>query len=228
MSAWREIPSVVTARQLRASDPKKSVWVSANAGSGKTHVLVQRVLRHLLAGVPPAKILCLTFTKAAAANMADKVFDTFARWTEIDDATLAAAINSIGAGPADAAKLLFARRLFARTVETPGGLKIHTIHAFCERLLHLFPFEANVPGRFEVLDDLGQADLLQLAKQDALKAAQSDQATLGHALQKIVAETSQDGFDELIGEAMRLAPCFEILRRKMPPRDCAASWALRK
>jgi ATP-dependent helicase/nuclease subunit A len=218
VSTLREIPSVVTARQLRASDPKKSVWVSANAGSGKTHVLVQRVLRHLLAGVPPAKILCLTFTKAAAANMADKVFATLARWTEIDDAALAAAIDSIGAGPADAAKLLFARRLFARTVETPGGLKIHTIHAFCERLLHLFPFEANVPGRFEVLDDLGQADLLTLAKQDALKAAQSDEGALGHALKKIVAETSQEGFDELIGEAMHHRALF----RNFAPEDATA------
>ena len=97
-------------------------------------------------------------------------------------------------------------------------MKIHTIHAFCERLLHLFPFEANVPGRFEVLDDLGQADLLQLAKQEALKAAQSDQAALGHALQKIVAETSQDGFDELIGEAMRHRALF----RNFAPEDAAA------
>ena len=217
MSAWREIPAVVTARQLRASDPKKSVWVSANAGSGKTHVLVQRVLRHLLAGVPPAKILCLTFTKAAAANMAHKVFETLARWTEIDDTGLTTAIDLIDAGPADAAKLLFARRLFARTVETPGGLKIHTIHAFCERLLHLFPFEANVPGRFEVVDDLGQADLLQLAKQEALKAAQSDHAALGHALQKIVAETTQEEFDELIGEAMRHRALF----RNFAPEDAA-------
>ncbi len=141
-----------------------------------------------------------------------------ARWTEIDDAALTDAIESIGAGPADAAKLLFARRLFARTVETPGGLKIHTIHAFCERLLHLFPFEANVPGRFEVLDDLGQSDLLQLAKQEALKAAQSDQAALGHALQKIVAETSQDGFDELIAEAMRHRALF----RNFAPEEAAA------
>src|SRR5579863_2014474 len=127
MSGWQNIPAAVTTRQLQASNPEKSVWVSANAGSGKTHVLVQRVLRHLLAGVPPAKILCLTFTKAAAANMATKVFAKLAQWTEIDDKALAKEIDAIGAGPAQPASLIAARRLFARTVETPGGLKIHTI-----------------------------------------------------------------------------------------------------
>ncbi len=109
-------------------------------------MLAQRVLRLLLDGVPPAKILCLTFTKAAAANMAERVFKALSHWTALNDAALAKALAEIGAPKIDARTLVFARRLFARTVETPGGLKIHTIHGFCERLLHLFPFEANVPG----------------------------------------------------------------------------------
>src|SRR5579872_6706979 len=208
MSGWQNIPAAVTTRQLQASNPEKSVWVSANAGSGKTHVLVQRVLRHLLDGVPPAKILCLTFTKAAAANMAAKVFATLAQWTEMDDGALAASIASIGGGEADRRRLTFARRLFARTVETPGGLKIHTIHAFCERLLHLFPFEANVPGRFEVLDDLDRADLLLSAKRKALASAQADTGTLGAALRRVVVETSQADFDQLVAEAMRQRAFF--------------------
>ena len=127
--------------------------MSANAGSGKTHVLAQRVMRLLLAGVPPARILCLTFTKAAAANMSIRVFKDLAAWTASTMRRLAAAIAGTGAPAPSATDLAFARRLFARTVETPGGLKIQTIHAFCERLLHLFPFEANVPARFEVLDE---------------------------------------------------------------------------
>ena len=213
MSAARDIPAAVRARQLRASDPEKSVWVSANAGSGKTHVLAQRVLRHLLAGVPPAKILCLTFTKAAAANMAARVFATLSNWTSIDDTALAASIEAMGAGPANPALLIFARRLFARTVETPGGLKIHTIHAFCERLLHLFPFEANVPGRFEVLEDLGQAELLTAAKRATLAAAETNRGELGRALHCLVTETSQRDFDELIKEAMRHRALF---RANMP------------
>jgi ATP-dependent helicase/nuclease subunit A len=208
MSTLREIPAAVQARQLKASDPDTSVWVSANAGSGKTHVLAQRVLRQLLAGVPPAKILCLTFTKAAAANMAAKVFATLSKWTEMDDAALAASMTSIGAGPVDSGRLVFARRLFARTVETPGGLKIHTIHAFCERLLHLFPFEANVPGRFNVLEDVGQTELLSLAKRTALSAAEKDDGPLGAALLRLVGQTSQETFDELLHEAMRHRAVF--------------------
>lgn len=219
MSAARDIPAAVRARQLRASNPEKSVWVSANAGSGKTHVLAQRVLRHLLAGVPPAKILCLTFTKAAAANMAARVFATLSNWTSIDDAALVAAIEAMGAGPATPTLLVFARRLFARTVETPGGLKIHTIHAFCERLLHLFPFEANVPGRFEVLDDLRQAELLTAAKRAALVAAETDRGELGRAFQRLIAETSQMEFDSLVAEAMSHRALF---RESMPQRAAAA------
>src|SRR6516162_4308408 len=81
----RPIPDEVRARQVRASDPTASAFVSANAGSGKTHVLVQRVIRLLLSGVPPEKILCITFTKAAAANMAERVFTTLGHWVTLDD-----------------------------------------------------------------------------------------------------------------------------------------------
>ncbi len=205
----RTIPPHVTALQRKASDPAASVWVSANAGSGKTHVLAQRVLRLLLDGVPPAKILCLTFTKAAAANMAERVFKALSTWTAFDDVGLAKALAEIGAPKIDAATLIFARRLFARTVETPGGLKIHTIHGFCERLLHLFPFEANVPGCFEVLDDLGEAELLVLARREALMQAERDRGALGAALKTLATETSEDDFNGLLKEAMKYR---ELLR----------------
>src|SRR5260370_40006367 len=109
-----EIPQATRAAQARASDPRASAWVSANAGSGKTHVLAQRVLRLLLGGAPPARILCLTFTKAAAANMAERVFKTLAAWTQASDEALSAAIVAAGAPAPDAARLSFARRLFAR------------------------------------------------------------------------------------------------------------------
>jgi ATP-dependent helicase/nuclease subunit A len=205
----RTIPPHVTALQRKASNPAASVWVSANAGSGKTHVLAQRVLRLLLDGVPPAKILCLTFTKAAAANMAERVFKALSDWTALDDVGLAKALAEIGAPKIDAGTLIFARRLFARTVETPGGLKIHTIHGFCERLLHLFPFEANVPGRFEVLDDLGEAELVVLARREALMQAERDRGALGAALKTLATETSEDDFNGLLKEAMKYR---ELLR----------------
>jgi ATP-dependent helicase/nuclease subunit A len=197
------IPDDLRAAQLKASDPGSSIWVSANAGSGKTHVLTQRVIRLLLRGVPPAKILCLTFTKAAAAQMATRVFDTLAKWTNLDDAALREAVRETGAPAPSHADLLLARRLFTRTVETPGGLKIQTIHAFCERLLHLFPFEANVPARFEVADDLRQATLLAGAKRDAIAEAHRSTGPLGAALARIADEVPSSAIDKLIGEAMR-------------------------
>ncbi|MCL2452531.1 MAG: UvrD-helicase domain-containing protein, partial [Alphaproteobacteria bacterium] len=176
------IPQQMRGQQHKASNPRHSVWVSANAGSGKTHVLTSRVIRLLLEGVAPAKILCLTFTKAAAANMASRVFDELARWTQLDDTALGAKVADISAAIPVSRQLSEARKLFARALETPGGLKIQTIHAFCERLLHLFPFEANVPARFEVLDEQGQAELLETARRAVLREASFREGPLAEAL----------------------------------------------
>src|SRR3954470_22567038 len=147
------VPEKTRVDQRRAADPSASAWVSANAGAGKTKVLTDRVVRLLLDGAPPGRILCLTFTKAAAANMAIRVFRLLGRWVTLDDAALAAELADLTGERAGPDRLRMARRLFARAVETPGGLKIETLHALCERLLHMFPFEANVPARFVVLDD---------------------------------------------------------------------------
>src|ERR1700685_1807051 len=117
MTAAPEIPGEVLERQRDASNPSVSAWVSANAGSGKTYVLAQRVIRLLLDGTPPSKILCLTFTKAAAANMATSVFDTLAQWTALDDAELDAAIGTIGRQRPQAHHRAAARRLFAQALE---------------------------------------------------------------------------------------------------------------
>src|SRR6185369_2151882 len=105
-------------------------------------------IRLLLSGVDPARILCITFTKAAAANMANKVFQDLRAWTMLDDAKLDEAMRLAGVQKIDAARRVRARQLFALALETPGGLKVQTIHAFCTQLLQLFPFEANVPARF--------------------------------------------------------------------------------
>src|SRR6202021_62760 len=143
--APRPIPAPVRDAQARASDPAASAFVSANAGSGKTHVLVQRVIRLLLAGVPPEKILCLTFTKAAAANMAERVFATLGHWVTLDDSALDDAIRDAGIAHPDARLRKSARQLFASALETPGGLKVQTIQAFCPHLLHNSPFEPTCP-----------------------------------------------------------------------------------
>src|ERR1700704_2550985 len=152
------IPADVLAVQRDASDPAVSAWVSANAGSGKTHVLAQRVIRLLLGGTKPEKILCLTYTKAAAANMANRVFETLGRWTAFDDAALDAEIAAIEGRRPDTTRHIRARRLFAEALDTPGGLKVQTIHAFCARLLHQFPFEADVAARSEVLEDRARSE----------------------------------------------------------------------
>src|SRR5262249_51666779 len=147
------IPAQVRELQRAVADPDVSAWVVANAGSGKTHVLAQRVINLLLQGVQPEKILCITFTKAAAANMAKRVFDTLPGWRTIEDSALDDAMRARSNMTPDPACRALARRLFARALETPGGLKVQTIHAFCAQLLHQFPFEANVAARFTVLDE---------------------------------------------------------------------------
>src|SRR3982075_2685863 len=168
MSGARVIPEPVRRRQAEASDPQVSAFVSANAGAGKTHVLAQRVIRLLLAGTDPMKILCITFTKAAAANMAARVFDTLARRIALDDVALDGEMRLIGETSIGADERARARRLFASALDAPGGLKVQTIHAFCTRLLHQFPFEANVAARFTVLDERAETELLDRATTSVL------------------------------------------------------------
>nr|WP_275791239.1 double-strand break repair helicase AddA [Rhizobium gei] len=169
--AWLDWTS---AKQALASDPTRSAWVSANAGSGKTHVLTQRVIRLLLSGCRPSAILCLTYTKAAASEMSNRVFERLAEWVTLDDETLDDRIAAVEGERPDLLKRQEARRLFARALETPGGLKIQTIHAFCEALLHQFPLEANVAGHFSVLDDRASATLLADARRALLTATASE------------------------------------------------------
>jgi ATP-dependent helicase/nuclease subunit A len=198
----RPVGSLTIGRQQTASDPFASAWVSAHAGSGKTHVLAQRVLRLLLAGARPSQILCLTYTKAAAANMGSRVFEALARWATLDDAALAKEIAEMGAAVESRIDLDFARRLFARAVETPGGLKIQTIHAFCEKLLHIFPLEANVPASFRVVDDLERAELMEAARRRALDSAMRDCGSLRKALELVARDASATGFETLCEELL--------------------------
>src|SRR5947209_700112 len=208
----RAIPAALRRAQAEASDPAVSAWVAANAGSGKTHVLAQRVIRLLLDDVDPAKILCITFTKAAAANMANRVFDELRRWTALDDAGLDEAIRSISDLTASAARRARARRLFALALEAPGGLKVQTIHAFCTRLLHQFPFEGNVAARFEVLDEAAQARLLgEMSLAVLLEAAQAPEGPLGCALATAISVAADQTFKEVVAEAIR-------------KRDIVCSW----
>ncbi|MGB3177793.1 MAG: double-strand break repair helicase AddA [Albidovulum sp.] len=140
--------------QVRAANPIQSVWLSANAGSGKTRVLIDRVARLLLGGTEPQRILCLTYTKAAASEMQNRLFDRLGHWAMLPEPQLRHALEDLGVdGAIDAQTLAKARRLFARAIETPGGLKIQTIHSFCAALLRRFPLEARVSPNFTEMDD---------------------------------------------------------------------------
>lgn len=202
------IPEDTRLRQRLASDPGLSAWVSANAGSGKTYVLSRRVIRLLLAGNDPSTILCLTFTKAAASEMSNRVFAELARWTVLDDTGLTQVLEDLGEERISVKTLSFARQLFARALETPGGLKVQTIHAFCERLLQQFPLEANVPGHFEVADDDRQRDLLARAKDSVMLRAIDTQDgdpnnQLRQALIALIDASDDETIDGAVGELLR-------------------------
>ena len=140
-------------RQVLASSPDASTWLMANAGSGKTRVLTDRVARLLLQDVEPQRILCLTYTKSAASEMQNRLFKTLGEWAMKPDPALRQALAALGEERMDGAHLARARRLFARAIEAPGGLRIQTIHSFCATLLRRFPLEAGVSPRFGELDD---------------------------------------------------------------------------
>lgn len=201
MKAFLRIPPDTIEKQAKASDPSLSAWVSANAGSGKTHVLSQRVIRLLLKGTDPSKILCLTYTRAAAANMANRVFANLAKWSTLPDDELAEEIFKLEGERPGHAKLRRARQLFARALETPGGLKIQTIHAFCEAILHQFPLEANIAGHFELLDEqMEQALFLEARRELMTTVSAHEDGPLGRAFADILQRGGEAGLQDLLKE----------------------------
>ncbi|MBU1323808.1 MAG: double-strand break repair helicase AddA [Alphaproteobacteria bacterium] len=189
--------------QRAAADPGASVFVVANAGSGKTSTLVDRVARLLLTGTKPAEILCVTYTKAAAAEMQGRLYERLGKWAIADDATLRAemaALDGSDGGRLTPDALSRARRLFARALETPGGLKIQTLHAFCEQLLRRFPLEAGVDPGFEVLDDAGAAELSTRARDDLARHALADpDGAVGRAYAHFAVMLDWQSFQDLLG-----------------------------
>jgi ATP-dependent helicase/nuclease subunit A len=160
--------------QRRAADPASSVWVGASAGTGKTKVLTDRVLALLLAGSPPEKLLCLTFTKAAASEMANRIAARLAAWATAEDRVLEQELTPLLGAEPSPEQMVGARRLFARLLDTPGGMRIETIHAFCQSLLRRFPLEAGLAPHFQVMDDRDSAELLMEAREEMLAAAEGE------------------------------------------------------
>ena len=186
---------------LIASDPEISAWVAANAGAGKTFTLANRVARLLLLPDPkPARILCLTFTKAAAAEMQGRLFKQLGEWSMLPDEDLRAEIAKIG-GEAHG-DLKRARRLFAAALETPGGLKVLTLHAFCQIVLSRFPLEANVPPAFEVLDEQSAREMIAASRQRVLERAGAGEARLQAAVTHLATETGEARLTAILDAAL--------------------------
>ncbi|HVZ99633.1 MAG TPA: double-strand break repair helicase AddA [Caulobacterales bacterium] len=201
--------------QRIAADPAASVFVTANAGSGKTKVLVDRIARLLLEGSKPSAFLCITYTKAAAAEMQRRLFERLGAWCVADDAKLAAELMSLageGAKTPTHKDLALARALFARALETPGGLRIQTIHAFCERLLARFPLEAGVPPGFDIADEMRAGEVLRAARASCMLNADHEAA---EALARFAARLHNDSLEGLLN------------RFVMQRRDLARHIALR-
>ncbi|NOD65042.1 MULTISPECIES: double-strand break repair helicase AddA [unclassified Ruegeria] len=181
-----------TERQVQAARPDASTWLAANAGSGKTRVLTDRVARLLLGGVQPQHILCLTYTKAAASEMQNRLFKRLGEWAMLENAALLEQLTDLGVpGDIDSDRLAQARTLFARAIETPGGLKIQTIHSFCASLLRRFPLEAGVSPQFSEMEDRAAALLREEIVEDF---AEGPQAGLIEDVARFVTDT---GFDKL-------------------------------
>ena len=192
------------AAQHTASDPGTSAWVSANAGTGKTYVLTTRVMRLLLSGTKPERILALTFTKAAAAEMSKRVFDRLGTWVTAAPDKLAEMLREVLGRTPDANEMNRARQLFAVAIETPGGLKVQTIHGFCERLLKRFPLEAGIPPHFAILDEALATAMLRASIDEALiEATRQPKSKLGRALHVAISFAADDSFDDVLRDALR-------------------------
>jgi ATP-dependent helicase/nuclease subunit A len=205
--------------QLQASDPAVSAFVAASAGSGKTKLLIDRLLRLMLTGATPERILCLTYTRAAAAEMALRLRRELAAWVRADDAWLADRLAALrlDAGPAGRAS---ARRLFAGVLDLPGGMRIDTIHSFCQSLLRRFPLEAAVSPHFELLEESDSRIGREAAREAALEQAES--ATQTAALVRLAGLCTAAEFGKLI-EGLGRDPGRIADALRLPERVLAAA-----
>ena len=188
--------------QSQASDPAVSAFVEASAGSGKTKLLTDRMLRLMLGGAHPSKIQCLTFTKAAAAEMALRLQHRLGLWVTLDDAALDLELVALEVVPGAEVRL-GARALFAVVLDLPGGMRIGTIHAFCQGLLRRFPLEARISPHFQLVEEVEAAAQMQAAREDVLAAADAGAVATVAAL--VRADDFADVVEAMQGQRGRLA-----------------------
>src|ERR1700754_2183884 len=198
--------------QAEASDPRRLVWLSASAGTGKTHVLTARVIRLLLAGNDPASILCLTFTKAGAAEMADRIHARLASWVRMKPNHLSQELFALGERHG-AEAVANARTLFARVLDaTGGGLRIQTIHAFCQTLLAGFPSEAGLVPGFRPLEEREEQALAYATLAEMLVAAErGGDLALVRDVQTLSRRLGEQGAEGFLRQCARAPDAMEAL-----------------
>lgn len=231
--------------QSRASDPTVSAWVGASAGTGKTKVLTDRVLRLMLGtadrpGTAPDRLLCITFTKAAASEMGNRLADRLRRWAVEPDDALRDGLAELTGAPPTRTMMDRARKLFARVLDLPGGMRILTVHAFCQSILRRFPVEAGVSPQFRAIEERDQQDLLDRIRREVLAAsdppvsaaieiltAEMDEAALTERLRALVSRRArfQRVLDAQGGEAgaVRAATAFLGCREDDTDRGVVAA-----
>ncbi len=204
--------------QARASDPKSHVWLAASAGTGKTQVLAARVYRLLLGGTDPGAILCLTFTKAGAAEMAGRINQRLARWVRAPEHEIKADLTSLGEPWTDAL-IKRARTLFAKVLDAPGGgLRIQTIHGFCQSLLAAFPVEAGLTPGFRPLEAREEAALARETLAQLLVDAERegrDSAT--RAVGALSLRLGEEGAEAFLAACARAPAAMESLPTGVAP-----------
>ena len=210
--------------QLVASRPTVSAWVDASAGTGKTKVLADRVLRLLLGGTPPERILALTFTRAAAAEMANRIFAALGGWSAMPDDALTDALADLLEEPPHAEVLARARALFLQVLDAPGGMQIQTIHAFCQSVLGRFPLEARVNPHFSVMDERTEGETLRHARDAVIaEAGRIPDSALSRAFATVAVRGGESGFDGLMGSLSGDRDKVEALARGAFPDIEAAT-----
>lgn len=217
----------ITPDQRAAANPGVSAWVAANAGTGKTSVLVDRVIRLLLErDARPASILCLTFTKAAAAEMDTRLYRRLGEWTVLPGRALTEQLNDLLGRPPGPDDLAAARRLFAKALDAPGRVRIQTIHAFCESILKRFALEARVPPHFAIADERTASELIDEARERLLGRA-ARPGPLQDALRFVAGAIDEAGFGRLLAELVRERRKLRRLLAKAGDDIAAAADAIR-
>ncbi len=187
--------------QQQASNPKNSAWVFASAGSGKTKILTDRVLRLLLNGVLPHKILCLTFTKVAATEMQNRINKELASWVLLDDDELRNKLSNLSGKSPSEKNLTEARSLFLKILDSESKIKIQTIHSFCQSIIKIFPFEAKITPNFEILESNNEKILLKEAQKDVIRKARNNEF-YENLIEEISIKINDESFLEIISDLL--------------------------